>query len=313
MVFDKPGQLSLKTVALRPPQDGEVVVDIVRSGISTGTERLLWSGEMPPFPGLAYPLVPGYESVGHVVAGDSERFPVGTRVFVPGSQGFVGVHGLFGGAAARVVTSAARITAIDGLSDNDGVLLALAATAYHAFEVAKRPARAADPMLPDLIVGHGVLGRLLARLSVVAGAEPTVWESRAERRSETVGYRVVDAADDERRDYRCVVDVSGDIRALDAVVERSDSGAHIVLAGFYADRVSFDFPPAFMKELRFSIAAEWKPADLMAVKTRVAEGALSLDALVSHTRPAHAAADAYASAFNDVECLKMVLDWEGDV
>ena len=34
-------------------------MDVEWSGISTGTERLLWSGRMPPFPGLGYPLVPG--------------------------------------------------------------------------------------------------------------------------------------------------------------------------------------------------------------------------------------------------------------
>jgi len=45
----------------------DVVVDLAWSGVSAGTERLLWSGDMPPFPGLGYPLVPGYESVGRVV------------------------------------------------------------------------------------------------------------------------------------------------------------------------------------------------------------------------------------------------------
>ena len=46
------------------PRDLEVAVSF--SGISTGTERLLWEGTMPPFPGLSYPLVPGYETVGTI-------------------------------------------------------------------------------------------------------------------------------------------------------------------------------------------------------------------------------------------------------
>ena len=46
-----------------PAADDEIVVDVEFSGISTGTERLLWDGRMPPFPGMGYPLVPGYESV----------------------------------------------------------------------------------------------------------------------------------------------------------------------------------------------------------------------------------------------------------
>jgi myo-inositol-1(or 4)-monophosphatase len=51
------------TEALRPDADLESRA-VLHSGISTGTERLLWDGTMPPFPGLGYPLVPGYETVG---------------------------------------------------------------------------------------------------------------------------------------------------------------------------------------------------------------------------------------------------------
>mgnify|MGYP002648882625 CR=1 FL=1 len=67
--------------------EGDAVVAVSWSGISTGTEKLLWTGRMPSFPGMGYPLVPGYESVGTVietVAGSGLR--VGQTVFVPGRQ-----------------------------------------------------------------------------------------------------------------------------------------------------------------------------------------------------------------------------------
>jgi bacteriochlorophyllide a dehydrogenase len=54
-------------VALKAPGPGDLVVEIAHSGISTGTEKLFWSGTMPPFPGMGYPLVPGYEAAGEVV------------------------------------------------------------------------------------------------------------------------------------------------------------------------------------------------------------------------------------------------------
>src|SRR5262245_52031134 len=109
VVVDQPEQLALRRLALTPPGAEDVVVDIEWSGISTGTERLLWSGRMPPFPGLGYPLVPGYESVGKVVAaGPRSARNVGERVFVPGARCFGPVRGLFGGAAARVVVPGSR-------------------------------------------------------------------------------------------------------------------------------------------------------------------------------------------------------------
>ncbi len=64
-----------------------------------------------------------------------------------------------------------------------------------------------------------------------------------------------------------------------------------------------------MREARFRIAAEFKPADLAAVTALLAAGTLSLDGLITHHRPAAAANDAYVTAFGDAACLKMVLDW----
>lgn len=66
VVFEQPQHLSLMELNLAQLHEGDVVVDVEWSGISTGTEKLLWSGKMPPFPGMGYPLVPGYESVGRV-------------------------------------------------------------------------------------------------------------------------------------------------------------------------------------------------------------------------------------------------------
>jgi bacteriochlorophyllide a dehydrogenase len=36
---------------------------------------------------------------------------------------------------------------------------------------------------------------------------------------------------------------------------------------------------------------------------------LSLDGLITHIEPAARASDAYATAFEDPDCVKMVLDW----
>ena len=47
-----PKDLDVDTLELTAPGAGDLVVDIEHSGISTGTEKLFWSGEMPPFPGM---------------------------------------------------------------------------------------------------------------------------------------------------------------------------------------------------------------------------------------------------------------------
>lgn len=303
VIFEKPEQLALSRLDLSAPGDDDVVIDISWSGISTGTERLLWTGRMPLFPGMGYPLVPGYESVGHVAAAGKDcGARIGEFVFVPGARCFGEVRGLFGGAAARVVVPSARATRLDAGLGEQGVLMALAATAYHA-------TTASGATQPDLIVGHGVLGRLLARIAVAHGGAPTVWETDHDRRGGAVCYAVVAPSADCNRAYRCICDVSGDAGILDGLVERLAPGGEIVLAGFYDKRLDFAFPPAFMREARFRVAAEWKPSDLVAVKTMIEDGRLSLDGLITHRSAAIDAASAYRTAFGDRHCLKMVLDW----
>jgi 3-hydroxyethyl bacteriochlorophyllide a dehydrogenase len=304
VVLEHPERLVLSRLDLAPPGDEDVVVEVEWSGISTGTERLLWSGRMPPFPGMGYPLVPGYESVGRVSAvGTRAHARLGDRVFVPGARCFGAVRGLFGGAASRLVVPGAKVVAIDERLGEQGVLLALAATAYHA-------AAGAGARQPDLIVGHGVLGRLLARLALVAGAEPpVVWERKPERAQGAAGYRVIHPDEDPRRDYRAIYDVSGDASLLDTLIARLGGGGEIVLAGFYSEPMSFAFPPAFMREARIRVAAEWRAPDLVAVKALAESGQLSLDGLITHREVAAEAESAYRTAFSDPACLKMILDW----
>ncbi|SFJ84920.1 chlorophyll synthesis pathway protein BchC [Jannaschia pohangensis] len=298
--------LVVDSLKVSAPAQGDVVVRVDHSGISTGTEKLFWSGAMPPFPGMGYPLVPGYEAAGEVVeAGPLSQLKVGDRVFVPGANCYEGAHGLFGGAARYLVSDATRAVRLDPGFGPEGALLALAATARHAIAGPRAE-------LPDLIVGHGVLGRLFARLTIAAGGPaPTVWEIDPARRTGATGYEVIDPATDTRRDYGCIYDASGSAALIPELIGRLTKGGEIVLAGFYSDPINFAFPPAFMKEARFRVAAEWTPGDLLATRSLVQSGALSLAGLITHRAAAADAPAAYEQAFSDPACLKMILDWEG--
>ena len=305
VVFEQPGEMTIRPVELPEPHSTDCVVEVQWTGISTGTERLLWDGRMPPFPGLAYPLVPGYESVGSVLStGERTDFEVGQRVFVPGSRGFKDVHGLFGGAARSLVVPAERLISIPAETESSGVLLALAATACHALR------RMDDLGPPELIIGHGALGRLLARVTEARyQTTPVVWETAAERREGNHSYTVIDPTDDDRRDYRRVCDVSGASLIIDQAVHHLAKGATALLAGFYAAPIQFQFPAAFMREIDLRISAEWQPEDMQSALDLVSGGDLSLSGIITHDQPYDSAETAYQQAFSDPRCLKMVLDW----
>jgi len=232
---------------------------------------------MPPFPGLGYPLVPGYETVGTVVrVGEAASLPLGAQVFVPGSYSFQGVRNIFGGAGSRLIVPHERVVQV----------------------------------APELIVGHGVMGRLLARITLALGLPaPVVWETQPARREGAVGYAVIHPDEDTRKNYRAICDVSGDATLLNGLIARLAPGGEVVLAGFYKQDLSFAFAPAFMREAQIRVAAQWKKHDLQAVTALVESGALSLDGLITHTLTPARAREAYELAFGDPQCLKMMLDW----
>ena len=130
-----------------------------------------WAGWLPPVPA------------------NGKR--IGETVFVPGATCFGDIRGF---SAARPRASScprsAQRQSIPTLGER-GVLLALAATARHAI---------AGAAGPDLIVGHGVLGRLLARLVLAAGdPPPVVWETNPRRMDGALGYEVVHPDSDPRQ------------------------------------------------------------------------------------------------------------------
>ena len=309
IVFEAPKSITVRTLELAPMGARDVEVAVSFSGISTGTERLLWDGTMPPFPGLSYPLVPGYETVGTVASMGAEvtGLSVGDLVFLPGSYAFQGVQNIFGGSGSRLVVPHERAVKLDPALGAKGVLLALAATAHHVFTVGREGLPLA---YPDLIIGHGIMGRLLARMVVAAGKPaPVVWETQAVRQSGALGYGVIHPDEDQRKDYRCICDVSGDSGILNRVIPKMAPGGEVVLAGFYKQDLSFSYAMAFMREASIRVAAQWKKHDLDAVVAMFHEGSLPLEGLITHTETPDRAQQAYEVAFGDPNCLKMVIDW----
>ncbi|GGI72381.1 chlorophyll synthesis pathway protein BchC [Polymorphobacter multimanifer] len=320
VVVEAPGEVALRRLGMMPPEGNDVIVSVDFSGISMGTEKLLYNGTMPVFPGLGYPLVPGYEAVGRIVdAGEPARSRIGEAGFVPGSSKFIGARGLFGGSAQTLITGTNRVLSIPSGLGEQAVLLSLAATARHAM---------VGGALPDLVIGHGVLGRLIARMAVAQGQSPTVWEIALIARmavAQGLSPTVWEIAP-ERMDGGEIVlvgfyapfgslrvgsiyDCSGDSDIIDPLVMRMAPGGEIVLVGFYAQPLHFNFAPAFRREMRMRIATEFQPQDLADVIAMVDAGTLSLDGLVTNRVPANDAATAYGQAFTNPSCLKMVFDW----
>ena len=160
VILEAPERLSLRPLALNPLAAADVLVEIDYSGISSGTEKLLWTGEMPGFPGMGYPLVPGYESVGRVIDAGADARAADRRM------GLRSRRQLLSRCARPVRRDRAGAWSCrrrarcrsPSRSADEGILH----RAGRDRAITRSPAAAR----PELIVGHGILGRLLARLTV---------------------------------------------------------------------------------------------------------------------------------------------------
>ena len=79
-VIEKPGEIQVGNVDDPTPGSSEIVVQVGACGIC-GTDLHIADGEFPPTP---YPIVPGHEFSGEVVATGSgvENIPEGSRVAI---------------------------------------------------------------------------------------------------------------------------------------------------------------------------------------------------------------------------------------
>jgi threonine dehydrogenase-like Zn-dependent dehydrogenase len=172
-----PGRGEIRAVALPEPGSGDVVVRTLRSGVSRGTETLVFRGGVPPsqymamrapfqegdFPG---PVKYGYLNVGTVEQGPPEL--QGRTVFC-----------LYPHQTAYVVPASAVTVVPDAMPPERAVLAGTVETAVNALWDAA-------PLIGDrvTVVGAGMVGccvaRLLARFPAIEVTLVDVDTSRAE-------------------------------------------------------------------------------------------------------------------------------------
>jgi len=310
VVFADAGQVELRDVDLRDAAADEVVVETSYSSISSGTERLLFAGKLPPMPHFRYPLVPGYEAVGSVVSiGDDVRgVAVGDEVFVGGSMCYTDVVAAFGGQSSRLIKRAAQVVPLNGIPPAQAPLLALAATALHGVR------RLGDVSGRRVaVLGLGAVGQLAAGFLVAAGAEVIAIDRSAERLASSPGHEKLDVSNAPLDEMLTVpvafaIEATGVSSEIATCARALEPGGAIVLLSYY-DTLTTSFSDLFVKESALLPSREWTPADLFAARDIIAGEAVDLGPLARHVVPIERYESAYRTAFEDPSILKVVLQW----
>jgi 2-desacetyl-2-hydroxyethyl bacteriochlorophyllide A dehydrogenase len=232
---------AIREEELREPGPEEVLVQAVASGVSRGTESLVFSGRVPEseygrmrcphqagdFP---FPVKYGYSSVGRVAAGSSEL--AGKNVFC-----------LYPHQTAYVVAKDAVIALPEGVPPERAILAANLETAVNALWDA--PPQVGDRLT---VVGGGVVGCLVAYLAAkTAGADVELVDVNASRRhiADVLGARFA-LPDAASRDRDLVFHASGRQDGLRTALDLAGKEATVVeLSWFGRGDVALPLGEAF--------------------------------------------------------------------
>lgn len=278
VIIQNPYEVTLVEEARPTAGPGEIVVEAVVSGISSGTEMFLYRGTYPNFrlkkwpQWQEYPVRPGYELAGTVVdvgppvrekggpesataslqpssgvvMADSDEFTVGDRVVC------LGTHQQFSKVPA---TLAARIP--DNVSFESATLAVLGTTTMHSTR-----RLGLEYGATVAVIGLGVVGNLSLQHARLAGATTTIGiDLDAQRceyaeavgathtinaREENVKARLLDLTEGMGAD--AVVEATGAAGTVQLGLELMRDRGTLELLGWHTEDPSFMFGDLYFKE-----------------------------------------------------------------
>jgi 3-hydroxyethyl bacteriochlorophyllide a dehydrogenase len=321
VLFTGVDQVAVEAITVPEPQAGEVLVEVAYSCVSPGTELRCLSGKQPD--AHPFPFIPGYSSVGRVIAaGEGVTLPIGTRVFSGGTaRASRGI--MWGGHVSHVVKGAQGVLPIpDGVDLPDAALAKLAGIAYHGVRHS-RPL----PHETVLVIGLGAIGQLSARLHALSGARVCAFDVSPARVAlvqphgveayespegiAATGARVLPAGADILVDATGVASVLPQVVGLARDIPWDDAlnpGTRLLIQGSYPADFALPYQEAFRKELVVYIPRDSQPRDLVAVLGLMARGELRVRDLISVTAPPDDAPRIYP-ALRTGDLLTAVFDW----
>ena len=259
-VIETPGTIEIREVPDPEPGAGEVVVEVGACGIC-GTDLHIADGEFPPTP---YPIVPGHEFAGTVVALGREvpgGLAEGARVAVDpslfcghcpacraGRGNLCANWGATGdtvdGAFAQYVSVPAVQAYVlpDGIDDRTGAMVEPLSCAVHGL-------RRLGPVLGEdvLVVGAGTMGLLLQQLLQDAGARTTVVDRAPGRLplAQELGATATatSVAELDGRLFGAAVDVTGAPPAIEDAFGAVQRGGRLLVFGVAADDARVSLSP----------------------------------------------------------------------
>jgi len=328
VVFTAPGKVEFQRVECPDPCPDDVVVRVLHSWISNGTEGSYLRGERiagdtPYRPGdpWPFPIVSGYQKIGIVESfgSDVTDLEKGELVFAECGR----VKGMFEYRAGHVnpsVTPRRQVFKIPSMPDPLAYAgLVLTQVGYNCG--IRSPIKSGQGAV---VVGDGLVGQWAAQTLAWRGAHVLMVGKHEDRLQHFAGkpfqYAHNLATDPDwigaanalfPKKATVAVDTVGAANVMEDFFHVLHRFGHAVSAGFYgtADQVSLQ--PLRYGELSIDLVSGWQHDRMVETIRMIAGGYLQTLPLITHHFPASKAAEAW----DLIECksqpvLGVVLDWE---
>jgi 2-desacetyl-2-hydroxyethyl bacteriochlorophyllide A dehydrogenase len=322
LYFQEPRRIEIRDQDVAEPGAGDVRIETELSGISAGTELLLYRGQvtrgtildesLASLSGTVdYPLAYGYAVVGRVVAqGDGVRSDLlGRRVFA------------FETHRSAFLARPEELHLIpEDVPSESAALLPTVETAVGLVHDAR-------PLMGErvLVVGQGVVGlvttALLSRFPLARLVTVDRWEPRRRISVELGAARSLGPEDLDERDFDLTFEVSGSPGALDIALAATGFEGRVIVGSWYGEkRADVDLGTHFhrgrlsiqssqVSRVPSHLLARWTKDRRMKVALQAA-ARLPVQRLVSHRFTIERAAEAYRLLDESPkDCLQVLLTY----
>ena len=331
VVFAAPNEVVVREVECPEPGAGDVVIRVLASWISNGTEGSFLRGERSdgetPWQSAApwpFPIVAGYQKVGVVewTGADVGDLAQGELVFATVSA----VRGMYrprGGHVSPAVSARDQVWKLPPEVAAGGVEAALAYAGLVLTQVGYNcGARAALARGETaLVIGDGLVGHWAAQTLAWRGAAVTLVGHHAARleRFQAGDTLLVSGAEwpgsitatGSGRGFRVLVDTVGSVAAICAALPHMARDGGLVSAGFYGEKDSIGLQSLRAGEQTLYAVSGWTPPRMDRTLELVAAGAIATTPLITHRFPVGEAAAAWELIESRAEgVLGVVLEWE---
>jgi 3-hydroxyethyl bacteriochlorophyllide a dehydrogenase len=328
VVFVAPGEVVFKTIDCPDPGPDDVVVRVLHSWISNGTEGSYLRGERiagdtPYQEGdtWPYPIVSGYQKIGIV-----ESFGNNVTDLKKGELVFAlcgNVNGMFESWAGHVNPSVTPRNQVFKLPSAPDPLayagLVLTQVGYNSG--VRSPIESGQAAI---VIGDGLVGQWAAQTLAWRGAQVLMVGKHEDRLNHFAGKPFqyvhnlsenpdwISAANALFPDRATVaVDTVGAANVMEDFFHVLHRFGHAVSAGFYGTEDKVSLQPLRYGELSIDLVSRWQPERMVETIRLIAGGYLETLPLITHHFPAPKAAEAWKLIESKTEpVLGVILDWE---